>query len=176
MTRERGQLVVLAAAAIAIALVPMALAYLQLGYHEDIQTATVDDETVPEVERTLERSLVAASSDIPAKHSWDNRSGAVTTLRDQLQPSIDSLTTAALGDGTAIDVSYNNSHAQAWEREHCPQGPDRSFGPCQTDRGVVIQNRDSRTHVLAVAVDIQLTTPDRTARGTTVLTVPIGAG
>lgn len=170
MTRERGQLVVLAAAAIAIALVPMALAYLQLGYHADIRTATVEDDTVPAVERTLHQSLISASSDIPARHGWRNRSDAVTTLRERLQPSIDSLSTARLDGGTAIEVTYNGSRAKAWESEHCPGGPDRDFGSCRTDRAVVIQERDGRTHVLAIAVDVRVTTADSTAQVSIVVT------
>lgn len=172
MRGERGQLVVLAAAAIAIALVPMALAYLQLGYHADVQTATVEDDTVPAVERTLHQSLISASSDIPARHGWRNRSGAVTTLRERLRPSIDSLSTARLDDGTEIEVTYNDSRAQAWESEHCPRGPDRDFGPCRTDRAVVIQERDGRTHALAIAVDVRITTPDSTVQVSTVVTTP----
>ena len=170
MNRERGQLVVLAAAAIAIALVPMALAYLQLGYHADVQTATVEDDTVPAVERTLHQSLISASSDIPARHGWRDRSDAVTALRDRLRPTLDSLSTARLADGTAVEVTYNDSRAQVWEDERCPRGPDRDFGPCRTDRAVVIQERDGRTHVLAIAVDVHVTTPDSTAQVSTVVT------
>lgn len=174
MTRERGQLVVLAAAAIAIALVPMALAYLQLGYHEDVQTATVSDDTVPAVERTLHRSLVSTSSDIPARYSWQNRSDAVTTLRERLQSSVESLSTSSLDDGTAIEIAYNHSRAQSWESTHCPRGPDRDFGPCQTDRAVVIQERDGETHILAVAVDVHVTASDGSVQVTTVVTAPAG--
>ncbi|MEF8785814.1 MAG: hypothetical protein V5A45_07760 [Haloarculaceae archaeon] len=170
MSRERGQLVVLAAAAIAIALVPMALAYLQLGYHADVQTATVEDDTVPAVERTLHQSLISASGDISARHGWHNRSDAVTTFRERLRPSIESLSTARLADGTAVEVAYNDSRAQVLADERCPRGPDRDFGPCRTDRAVVVQERDGRTHVLAIAVDVHVTTPDSTVQVSTVVT------
>jgi hypothetical protein len=150
----------------------MALAYLQFGYHADVQTATVEDDTVPAVERTLHQSLISASGDISARHGWHNRSDAVTTFRDRLRPSIDSLSTARLDDGTAIEVIYNDSRAQMWEDNHCPRGLDRDFGPCRTDRAVVIQERDGRTHVLAIAVDIHVTTPDSTIQVSTVVTAP----
>lgn len=169
MSRERGQLVVLAAAAIAIALVPMALAYLQLGYHADVQASTVDDETIPDVERTLHRTLVSATGDTVTQYGWRDRSQAVTALRDRLHPTIQSVSTASLDSGTAVEISYNTTRAQVWANTHCPTGPDRTFGPCRADRGVVVQERDDRTHVLAVAFDVHVTSPDRTARVTTVV-------
>lgn len=160
MSRNRGQLVVLAALALAIALVPMALAYLQLGYHDDVRAATVDDDRLQSVERTLGRTLTDLSADVPARHPWHNRSGAVSELRSRLQPTIHALRTASVDSETATTVSYNHSRAQAWERANCPRGPAREFGQCRVDRGVVVQERDGRTHVLAVAVDISVTTPD----------------
>ena len=172
MTRDRGQLVVLAAAALAIALVPMALAYLQLGYHEDVQTATVDTDTLPDVERSLHRALVSESSDLPARYAWSNRSGAVTRLRDRLRPTIESLTDSRLESGTALTISYNDSRALRWADTACPSGPGRDFGTCRADRGVVVQERVGRAHALAVAVDVTVTRPDGTASATFVLSGP----
>lgn len=172
MTGNRGQLVLLAAAAIAIALIPMAAAYLQLGYDADVQTTTVEDDTVPTVERTLYRALISESDEIPSQYSWRDRSDAVTAFREQFDSTVDSLSTAHPDSGTVVAVSYNDSRAQSWERTGCPRGPDRKFGSCETDRAVVIQERDGRTHVLGVAVDIVVTTTDGTVRMTTVLVVP----
>lgn len=170
MNGNRGQLVLLAAAA--IALIPMAAAYLQLGYDADVQTTTVEDDTIPTVERTLHRALVSESSGIPSQYSWRDRSDAVTAFREQFDQTVDSLSTAHSDSGTVIAVSYNDSRAQSWDRTGCPRGPNRKFGPCETDRAVVIQNRDGQTHVLGVAVDIVVTTTDGTVRLTTVLVVP----
>lgn len=41
---------------------------------------------------------------------------------------------------------------------NCPVGPARQFGPCETDRGVVIQERVGETHVLVVVFDVTITT------------------
>nr|WP_254279967.1 hypothetical protein [Halomicroarcula marina] len=49
---------------------------------------------------------------------------------------------------------------------NCPSGPDRQFGDCAADRGVVVQERLGRTHVLGVAVDVTTTTE----RGETAVT------
>jgi len=70
VTRSRGQLVVLAALALALALVPMTLAYLQLGYDEDVETTTVTDDSTRDVERTLQRALIDAAGDVPARYDW----------------------------------------------------------------------------------------------------------
>lgn len=173
MRRNRGQLVVLAAAALAIALVPMALAYLQLGYHADVQTAPAEG-TLPGVDRTLERTLAAASAGIPERYDWSERTAAVTTLRDRLDPSLRSIRRSKLDSGTAIQISYNDSRARDWASTHCPRGPARQFGPCRTDRGVVVQERAGETHVLAAAVDVTVTHPDGDTHATTVVTAPSG--
>ena len=170
MTRDRGQLVVLAAAAIAIALVPMTLAYLQLGYHADVQTSTTDgDDTLPTVERTLGRTLDSASADVPAGYSWSARSAAVTTLRDRLRPTLQSLRSSSLDAGKTVQITYNDTRAHAWASANCPVGPNRDFGPCRADRGVVVQERVDRTHVLAVAFDTTVTAPEQTVQATVIV-------
>lgn len=170
MTGQRGQLVVLAALALAVALVPMALAYLQLGYQNDVRASTVDDDVVRDVERTLETAVVGESADVPADYPWANRTGAVTVFRDRLRPTVDTLETARLDDGTAVSVSYHDSRASRWASTHCPSGPDRQFGPCRVDRGVVVQERAGRTHVLAVAVEVRVTPTDGDRQTVTVVT------
>jgi hypothetical protein len=174
MRRNRGQLVVLAAAALAIALVPMALAYLQLGYHEDVRTSP-EEETLTAIDRTLSRALVTASDDVPATYDWDERSAAVTSVRDALAPSLSTLRRSGLDSGTAVRITYNDSRAQAWERTNCPGGPARDFGPCRADRGVVVQERAGQTHVLAVAVDVSVTQPDATRNATLVVRTTAGS-
>lgn len=173
MSRRRGQLVVLAALAIAVALVPMALAYLQLGYDDDVNGATVDDDTVRDVERTLGRALVDVSTDVPARYTWADRSEAVTTVRDRLEPTIRSVTVDSADSATAITVSFNDTRARERARTACPDGPDRDFGPCRADRGVVVQEREGDTHVLAVAVDVRVTTPNGETHAVSVVSMPV---
>lgn len=152
---DRGQLVLLAAAAIALVLVPMLFAYLQLGYHPEVATPHADHAS--DVERTLDRALVEAADGIPANHTWDDRDDAVTTIRDRLAPTFESLNTSALARGTAIQVSLNRSRARSVANASCPDGPGRDFGPCEADRGVVVQDRAGLTHVVATAVDVRVT-------------------
>lgn len=165
MTRSRGQLVLLAAVALAIALVPMTLAYLQLGYHEDVRAVTVDDTPIRDTESALRRAFHDATASVPGDHPWSNRTAAVDTVRDHLRPTLRSLNASLLDSGSALTITYNRSRAAALSNADCPGGPDRKFGPCVADRGFVLQERDGRTHVLAAAVDVELATPrgDRAA-------------
>lgn len=151
---DRGQIVLLAAVAIAVALVPMLLAYMQLAYHPAV--AGPQPDYASDVERTLERSLANVSEGIPTNYAWSDRDAAVTELREGLAPTLDSLNRSALARGTAIQVSFNTSRAAARANATCPGGPGREFGPCEADRGVVVQERAGGTHVLAAAIDVRV--------------------
>ena len=164
----RGQLVLVAAAALAVALVPLVLAYLQLGYHDDIRAGSG---TAPagQTETALDRALHDAATDVPSEHSWQERSAAVDAVCDRLAGPVASIATGSLGRGTAATVSYNVTRATRWAAEHCPGGPDREFGACRADRGVIVQQRDGRTHVLGAAFDVTITTPDLELRFSTTI-------
>lgn len=155
---RRGQLVLLAAVALALALVPMTLAYLQLGYHADGDAVTVDNDRLSETEMTLSRTVDDASATIPAEYAWSNRSAAIQTVRDRLRSTIGSLNTSRLPEGTVVHITYNQSRASGWASNNCPKGPNRDFGSCSAEKGVVVQNRRDETHVLAAAFDVALTT------------------
>jgi len=162
--------VLLAAAVIALALVPLAVAYVGLGAHPDVETAT----DIPDGERTvtgLEQSLGDARTDVPATYDWANRTEAVRTVRGRMEPAIDRLETAGVEDGVARSIAYNRTAASAWAAENCPGGPARQFGDCEAIDGVVVQDRLGETHVLAAAFDVRVTTEQGTTRLTVVVTV-----
>lgn len=170
MTREtRGQLVLLAAAAIVVSLVAMLLAFMQLGYHPAVSEPA--PERLQDAERTLERALLNATTHANTT-AWSDRDEAVTALRDGLEPAIVSLNRSALARTTLVRITYNASHAAAWQDGHCPGGPARQFGPCATDRGVVVQERAGETHVLAVAFDIRIVGRDSRLAARTVVEHP----
>lgn len=166
--RDRGQLVLIAAIALAVALVPLVLAYVQLGYHDDIHAGspTVSD---GEVERALEHALHNASTDIAGTYEWSERDVAANTVYQRLAPSLDSINRSALDGGTVVLSSLNATHAQQWQETNCPAGPNREFGPCEVSEGVVLQERSGNTHVLAVAFDVSISTPNRDVQFTTVV-------
>lgn len=158
---ERAQLVLIASVVITVAIIPIAFAYLQLGYDGDVEaTATVED---PEgdAHRVLVRAVHNASNGIPGQYAWTNRTDAVDAVRSNLEPRIESVETGLVDQGIARNVSYNRSAASAWAGADCPSGPDRQFGDCEADRGVVVQERAGRSHVLRVALDLETTTDRR---------------
>lgn len=156
---RRGQVVLLACFALAVALIPLVLAYLQLGYHADTDRTTV---TAPETqaEWLLDRAIHNSTAGIADSYEWSERDSAVQTVYDRLDPPVRALETSRLRDGITYEISYNSTAAAAWERNNCPGGPDRQFGSCETEQGVVMQDRADSVHVLAVAFDIAVTTPD----------------
>ena len=167
--KGRGQLVLVASVLVAVALAPVVLAYLQLGYHDDVRaTGDYDDPTADTV-RVLDRTVTSESESVPRNYAWVERRQAVTALRDDLAPVRSRLRTAEVEQGTVTDIAYNESAADAWESANCPRGPGREFGACTADRGVVVQERVDRTHVLAVGFDVTTTTE----RGETRVTVVV---
>ena len=158
MKRERAQLVLAAAAVVAVALAPVVVAYLQFGYHDDVRASGEYDAPAGNAQRVLERAVHESSSAIPASHEWSEREDAVMEIRERLEPRLANLEAARVEEGTAYQVAYNESAAVAWADEHCPSGPNRQFGECEAIDGVVVQDRVGGTHVLAVAFDLQVTT------------------
>ena len=166
---ERGQLVLIAAVVIAVAMVPITLAYLQLGYDDDVESASEVTDPEGDAHRVLLRAVHAASVDVPGAYDWANRSAAVGSVRSDLAPRIESVETGLLDSGIARQVEYNQTAAAEWVRTNCPSGPDRQFGACEADRGIVVQDRANRTHVLRVALDLETTTDRRESSVTWVL-------
>jgi len=172
LKRDRGQLVLVAAAALAVALAPVVLAYLQLGYHADVTASADHDDPAANADRYLERAVHEAAADVQAEHAWTARADAVRAVRSRLDSKRARLSAARIEAGTAYRTAYNDSAARDWASDHCPGGPDRQFGDCAVRRGVVVQERGGRTHVLAVALDVTVTTErGRTTR--TVLVEPV---
>ena len=169
---DRGQLVLAAAAVIAIALAPVVFAYLQLGYAGDVEATRGYADPAGNAERVLSQAVHEASAGVPEHHPWRERADAVDEVRAALEPRIATLEAARVERGTAVQVAYNDTAARAWLRSgRCPGGPNRRFGDCSADRGVVVQDRAGRTHVVAVAVDVRVTTRDGRTRATFVLPV-----
>jgi hypothetical protein len=162
--RGRAQLLLVAAGVIAVALVPMALAYLQLGYDADVQAG--GDLAAPE--ENAERLLSRAVHDTAVANGTSAADAAART-RENLAPWLDRLQASRLADGVAYQVSYNRTAATEWAAANCPGGPGRSFGPCETRDGVVVQDRAGDTHTVAVALDVTVVTRDGETRFTFVV-------
>lgn len=160
MKTTRGQLVLLAAMTIVIVLLPMLTAVMQLGYHPDGPSRSVDPHPVQSTGAVLERAIAAAGDGLPTTHPWDERTDATSAVRASVRPTLAALNGSMAAQGITIEVHLNDSRAAAWASRNCPGGPGRDFGPCRTDSGIVLQNRLDRTHLVAVAVDILVVGPE----------------
>lgn len=150
---RRGQLVLLAAVLVAVAIVPMVLAYLQLSYHVDVEAGGAHDDPTADARSVLVRAVHQAREDVPGQYSWARRSAAVRTVEARLEPRIATVETARVEEGIYRNVSYNQTLAERWENANCPS----EFGPCEAHDGIVVQERAGRTHVLAIAFDLETT-------------------
>jgi hypothetical protein len=164
----RGQFVLLAGVVVAVALVAMLTAYLQLGYHADVAVGHAD-RPVEDSTAFLERATHEEARALRGEYAWSQREGAVTAIRDRLQVRLETLERARVTEGIVAQASFNASVADERAGDQCPSGPGRAFGSCEADRGVVVQERTGRTLVLAVGYDLTVTTDDRTTRLTTVV-------
>lgn len=152
-------MVVLAAAFVALALVPMAVAYLGLSYHDDLRAAESDDPAA-DVGRALERSVYEASAAVDGEHPWTARDDATAAVADRVDADARELERARVTGGVGTTISRNTTAAAAWAVENCPSGENRRFGACESSSGVVVQERAGETHLLAVAFDVRVVTDD----------------
>jgi len=169
MTRGRGQLVLLAAAVVVTALVPMLLAYAQLGYVADAPGPGDHRATVTDARRTLERAVASATTSAGGEADV-GRHGTVAGLATaRLDPAVAAVEESGTDDAVTVGVAYNDTAASAWADDRCPGGPARRFGPCIATDGVVTQNRADLTALVAVAFDVRVRGPDGTTRVTLVI-------
>lgn len=167
---DRGQLVLVAAAVLALALVPVAFAYLQLGYNADVEAQSADYDGSRETVRLLERAVHEAATQTNSR-PWAGRASVANSVNQSLDDDLDAIQAAQVERGIASQVRQNGSAATTWASRFCPTGPDRDFGGCETRGGLVLQERAGETHLVAVVFDVQVVEPD----GEVELTVVIRA-
>ncbi|PSQ34830.1 hypothetical protein BRD05_06355 [Halobacteriales archaeon QS_9_70_65] len=167
---NRGQLVLVAAAVVAVGLVPVLLAYLQLGYHPD--TAPEPDVSGETAVAYLDRSVHDAAAETAGDYEWRQREAMVDAVRGEIDDDVDSLERSRLDSGVAYVVEYNGTAAERWLDDDCVDGDGRRFGDCVVDDGVAVQERADETVLLAVGFDVRVVGPD----GETELTVVIVVG
>lgn len=157
---DRAQFVLIAGVVVALALLAMLTAYLQLSYAGDVRTADFD-RTVEDGRAYLDRTTHGAARPLRGEYAWSQRGPAVTALRARLGPRLAELRRSRVTEGVVYRTGYNQTAAGRWARAECPAGgPDRAWGPCEADRGVVVQERAGRTQAIAVGYDLGVTTAD----------------
>jgi hypothetical protein len=169
---DRAQIVLVAAAVVAVAFLSMTLAYAQLGYDADRDGAgAVDVAAVSDVDRSLSASLRAAARDVDGEYRWADRRQAGEAVRDAVEGDIERVQRVHADESRSLSVTFDDSTAAAWAREHCPGGAGREFGRCRSIDGVVVQERAGETTVVAAAVRIRIVSPAERTTVTTVLRV-----
>lgn len=168
---DRAQVVLVAAGVIAVALVPMVLAYLQLGYHADVDASGAQPRPAMDARRVLDRAVHNASTAVDGEYSWHRRSAAISDVNETLRGYRSRIETAHVDRETVYEIGRNETAATNWASAHCPRGPNRQFGRCEADDGIVVQNRTGETTVLAVAYDVHVIDD----RGTTNVTLVVHA-
>ncbi|SDZ92287.1 hypothetical protein SAMN04488065_1240 [Haloplanus vescus] len=170
MTRRRGQLVLLAAAVVVTALVPMLLAYAQVGASDAVVDPTADERAALEdTRRTLERSVSETTLALANRSGPDAHGTVATRAGTRFEQTAATLRESGTERGVAVSVERNATAAREWASDACPRGPARTFGTCVATDGVVTQTRANTTAFVAVAVDVSIRGPDATASATFVV-------
>lgn len=154
---SRGQMVLLAAALAALALLPAVIAYLQLGAHPDVGARAEPGHETDRVVRALERAADNASRAVSGTDSWGERETTLAAFDRTLRSDRREIETARLGRGVSVRVRRNATAAESWSG--CPSGPNRQFGDCVVRDGVVLQERAGETYVVAVAFEVRVIDP-----------------
>ncbi len=169
---DRGQIVLVAAAVVAVALLSMTLAYAQLGYDADRTGAgTAEVASVSELDRSLTGSLRAAAREVRRGNdppAWRDRRAVAERVGASLSADGDRLERVHAGEHRSLTIELADAPATRWARERCPGGRGRVFGPCRAIDGVVVQERADGTAVVAAAFRIRIVSP---AESTTVTVV-----
>ena len=160
---DRGQVVLLAAVVVAVALVSMATAYHGLSYRGDVRStaAVAADDPVVVAEREVKRTVDAAA--VETVRPWTMRNTTTEAVRGRLAASEARLRRGGADRGTVYVVTLDDEDADRWAENDCPGGEMRAFGPCVADGGVVVQERANETVLVGVSVDLAV----RTAAGET---------
>lgn len=161
MSADRGQVVLLAAVVVAVALVPMTVAYAQLGYDADRTPSPepTDPSGIDEARETLRTSLVVAAADVDGEYAWEDRNAAAADVRADVDADVRRLVRDRASDERSLAVSANESVAARWAGRNCPGGSGREFGACRVEEGIVVQERANETTVVAAAFDLSVVGP-----------------
>ncbi len=185
--RDRGQLVLVAAAALAIALFPLVLAYLQLGYAGDVAAEPTGSDPAAELDRALDRAIHDAAADVETRTNGGRTEDTMASTNDPIEESdvaaaafkrvlasdVERIETARIEDGTAARIEYAPETADEWVTDgRWRQGVAANFPEPTTHDGVVVQQRAGEPTIVAIAVDVHLRTPNAIVDRRVVVRVP----
>ncbi|WP_231858872.1 DUF7261 family protein [Haloquadratum walsbyi] len=182
----RGQVVLVAATVVAIALLTMVFAYTQLG---SISFDTADEASsridtggtivnpgspviaLDTVHNQLTASVQAAVFDDRKKHNWNERQRVIERVRTDVTEDFHRIELYHIQEGRSLTLNFAASHAHERAHMQCPGGPNRMFGQCQSVNGIIIQSRAEEVTIVAIAVEVQVISPTETTNATFMITV-----
>ncbi|WP_375797397.1 hypothetical protein [Halobellus sp.] len=160
---DRGQVVLVAAAVVAVALLAMTAAFAQFGYDADRRAAAEGDvASLSAVDRSLTVSFRAATLDATAGDhtvAWRDRRAVGTRIRASMLADIDRLERSHAERGRSLSATFAAAEATRWAQTRCPSGRGRTFGACRAIDGVVVQERAGRTTPVAAVVRVRIVSP-----------------
>jgi len=167
VTRTRGQVVLVAAAVVAVALAAMLLAAFQLGYQP--ATDSTGSADLSRVEEPLADAVRRGATDAAGRFPWRDRSDAAAVVRAEIRPTIERIERTGVGGDVVYRVELNDSVAPDVAPEVCPRGEDRRFGECAAQGALLFQERAGEAHALGVVVEVRAVGPERTTTATLVV-------
>lgn len=176
LASRRSQLVLVAAGVIAVGLLPVVLAYTQLGYAGVVTINPTAATPTEDARQAMERAAFDASREQQGVRDWSDRGSVADQVAARFDARVDSIETGRLERGISHEIERNQSAAVDWASGNCPGGPSRQFGPCEVAEGVVVQERAGETHIVAIAVDLRTVAEGAVYDGTYVLDAEVGDG
>lgn len=152
----RAQLVIAAGAVVAVALLAVLGAVLQLGYDPAPDSQRMDP---PEETRRVVATLLTRVEPAVRDYAWGEHEAAIQEINPVLRDGIRTLQTDRAGTIRFVDVATG----AALDRlaTLCPRTEHQSFGPCTVIDGIVLQERAGRTHLVAVVLEVTVVTETR---------------
>jgi hypothetical protein len=156
-----GQLVLLAAGLVAVALVAMLLAYAQV----DAPVGATGEPRAAVTSTEVTGGLVSIARNA-SRGVGDRASGPAVarTVRQRVDRDVTQMRASWLDRGAVVDLEWNRTAARRWARRDCPGGRHLTFGDCRPRDGLVTQRRAGEWYVVALALDVRLETDRRRAR------------
>jgi hypothetical protein len=143
-------MVILAGVVAAVALIAILGAALQLGYHPGQQPNT--DLAPPEETRRVVADVLETEEATVREAAWEDREGAVDALETALDDRLRTLERRPVGSIRLVRFAPDAALSKL--SELCPRTAGKRFGPCVAIDGIVVQNRDDTTHLVAVVLEV----------------------
>lgn len=162
-TGTRGQLVLVAAAVIAIALLVILAAYVQLGYTGDVRAVAATDAPTADAGVALEQAASIAGS----RATGDSPRATARAFDRTFREAVATIESVDV-DRTAVYRVDRNTTAAMQYVQRCEAA---AFGSCTVIDGIIIQQRAGTPTVWGVTVDLRVVSPDMETEQTRLLHV-----